>query len=53
MTDKVRKNDTRHFTGLEEILDKPLIHSFILSNDPETQYFSSKITAVHCALFLG
>ena len=53
MTDKVRKNDTRHFSGLEEILDKPLIHSFILSNDPETQYFSSKITAVHCALFLG
>lgn len=53
LTDKVRKNDARHFTGLEEILDKPLIHSFILSNDPETQYFSSKVTAVHCSLFLG
>ncbi|MCZ2417759.1 MAG: AAA family ATPase [Burkholderiales bacterium] len=53
MTDKVRKNDARHFAGLDEILDKPLIHCFILSNDLETQYFTSKVTAVHCALFLG
>lgn len=53
MTDKVTKKDARHFTGLEEILDKPLIHSFVLSNDLETKHVSPKVTAVHCALFLG
>ena len=40
-------------TGLNTILDKPLLHSFIISNDPETHHISDNITAVHAAMFLG
>jgi hypothetical protein len=38
---------------LQELLDKPLLHSFILSQDPETKQLASGITAVHGAYFLG
>jgi predicted AAA+ superfamily ATPase len=53
MTDKVSKSDARHFAGLEEILDKPLIHSFILSNDQTTTTFSDKVTVINITMFLG
>ncbi|MCK9305781.1 MAG: AAA family ATPase [Bacteroidales bacterium] len=53
ITDKVNKNDIRHFNNLEEILDKPLIHSLVLTNDPSTITFADKITAVNAAMFLG
>lgn len=53
MADRVTPIDARHLQNLESILDKPLIHAFVLSNDNETHYFSDKITALHAAMFLG
>ncbi len=52
-TDKVTKTDARHFNDLESILDKPLLHSFIISNDPMTSPFSENVTAINAACFLG
>ena len=45
--------DARHLRGLADFLDEPLLHSFILSNDPETKSISEDITALHAAYFLG
>lgn len=53
MADRVSPIDARHLSGLEEILDKPLLHGFVLSNDNDTHHFSDKVTALHAALFLG
>ncbi|MBO5346129.1 MAG: hypothetical protein J6A44_04395 [Paludibacteraceae bacterium] len=53
MADKVSQIDARHLINIETILDKPLIAGFILSNDPETHQFTSNITAVNVAMFLG
>ena len=52
-TERVSPVDARHLRGLGEILDKPLLHSFVLSNDPETKSLTPDITAVHAAYFLG
>jgi hypothetical protein len=38
---------------LGEFLDKPLLHSFVLSDDPETKSLAPDITAIHAAYFLG
>lgn len=51
MTSKVSKADSKNLTGLDTILDKPVKHSFILSNDPETKQFN--ITAASAPMFLG
>ena len=51
--ERVSSMDARHLRVLEGFLDKPLLHSFVLSNDPETKSFSPNITAVHAAYFLG
>jgi len=52
--DHVANTDARHLRELSEILnDKPLIHSFVLSNDVETKELGDNITAVHAAYFLG
>lgn len=52
--DHVANTDARHLRDLSEILnDKPLIHSFVLSNDVETKELGDNITAVHAAYFLG
>lgn len=53
MADRVTPIDARHLQNLETILDKTLLHAFVLSNDNETHYFSDKITALHAAMFLG
>lgn len=50
---KISHSDARHLLGLEMFLDKPLMHSFILSQDPETKTIAPGITAVHAAYFLG
>jgi len=52
-TNRVLASDGRHLRNLQELLDKPLLHSFILSQDPETKQLASGITAVHGAYFLG
>ncbi|MDR0893932.1 MAG: ATP-binding protein [Prevotellaceae bacterium] len=53
MTANVGRSDIRNLTGLQEILNKPLRHAFVLSNDPNVQHFGEGITAVHAAQFLG
>ena len=53
MTEHVSSIDARHLLNIEPILDKPLLHGFVLSNDKETHHFSDKVTAVHAAMFLG
>jgi predicted AAA+ superfamily ATPase len=53
MKDVADKQDARHLATLGEILDKPLIHSFLLTNDPETRQFGDEITALNVAYFLG
>ncbi len=53
MKDVADKQDARHLATLGEILDKQLIHSFLLTNDPETRQFGDGITALNVAYFLG
>lgn len=53
MKDVADKQDARHLATLGEILDKPLIHSFLLTNDPETRQFGDGITALNVTYFLG
>jgi predicted AAA+ superfamily ATPase len=53
MTEKAGKQDVKHLMALDSILDKPLLHGFLLSNDNETKHFGSNITALHAAYFLG
>ena len=52
-TERVTTSAAKNFRGLEEILDKPLKRSYILSNDRETKYFDEKTVAVNAAMFLG
>lgn len=52
-TDRVRPGDAKHLGNLSEILDKPLLGAFVLSNDPDTKTFPHGTQAMHVALFLG
>lgn len=52
-TEHVKKTDAKHLMNLSEILDKPLLHSFVLSNDNETKQFCDTVTAVNVAMFLA
>jgi predicted AAA+ superfamily ATPase len=52
-TENVNKTDVRNFSGLQEILNKPLKHCFLLSNDNQKKSFGENITALHAAAFLG
>ncbi len=53
MAKKAIHTDARHLRSLDEILDKPVKKSFILSNDPETRQLEENIWAVNAAMFLG
>lgn len=53
MTTHVSDVDARHLKGLGSILDKPLIQSFVLSNDPQVRIIGEKILAVPAAMFLS
>lgn len=53
MADRVSPIDARHLLSVEPILDKPMLHAFVLSNDKETYHFSEKVTALHAAMLLG
>ena len=52
LTNRVNQSDARHLTGLDEILDKPLLHSFILSNDQKIREIAPNVTAIPAAMFL-
>ncbi len=49
----VSRTDARHLFKLKDILDKPLIEAFVLSEDHVTQNFTDNIHSVNSALFLG
>lgn len=53
MAEHVAKTDARHLRDLETILDKPVLHAFVLSNDMEVKSFDRNITAVNVAAFLS
>jgi len=53
MTEHVSKTDARHLLDLNNLLDKPLIKGFVLSNDTTTQQLSDSVVAVNAAMFLG
>lgn len=53
MKDIIGKQDIRHLTNLGELLDKPLLKAFVLSNDPQTKYFDDNIVALNVVHFLG
>jgi predicted AAA+ superfamily ATPase len=52
MSEHINHTDIRHLRDLGSILDKPLRHSFVLSNDPVLHQFEGNITAIHAAAFL-
>ena len=52
-TENVGKSDAKNLFDLQKILNKPLKHSFILSNDNKTKNFGENITALHAAAFLS
>ncbi|MDR2585416.1 MAG: ATP-binding protein [Prevotellaceae bacterium] len=52
VTENTDKSDAKNLLDLQEILNKPLKHSFILSNDNKTKFFGENITAMHAAAFL-
>lgn len=49
----IKPSDARHLRTLGDILDKPLLHGFVLSNDPKTIQINENITAINVAWFLG
>lgn len=53
MSQKVSKNDARHLLTLSNMLDKPLIAGFVLSNDVQTQFFSDNVIGVNVNMFLS
>ena len=53
MTQHVQKSDARHLLMLGDMLDKPLLYGFVLSNDTTTHQFSDTIFAINAAMFLG
>jgi predicted AAA+ superfamily ATPase len=52
MTEHVNHTDARHLRDLQNILNKPIRQSFILSNDPQVYHLNDNITAMHAASFL-
>lgn len=53
LTEHVQGTDARHLRTLQPLLDKPLLHSFVLSNDVNVAELGENITAIHAAQFLG
>ena len=49
----VNATDARHLVDVGHILDKPVIHSFLLSNDSRIQSLGDGITAMPAAWFLS
>ncbi len=52
MTINAGNTDARHLKGLAELLDKPLLGSFLLSNDPKVKKLGENITAIPAVMFL-
>lgn len=52
MSQNVHKSDARHLAGLADILDKPLLQSFILSHDNSIKELCQGVIAIPAAMFL-
>lgn len=52
MANHVSNKDARHLFNLNNILNKPVLHSFILSNDPSVKRIGDNILALPAAMFL-
>jgi predicted AAA+ superfamily ATPase len=50
---KVRATDGRHLRKLEEILDKPILHKFLVSNDFDNKVFDDGVEAISALQFLS
>lgn len=53
LADRADPRDARCFKDLATLLDKPLLRSFVLSNDPSHRELVPGVTAAHAAQFLG
>jgi predicted AAA+ superfamily ATPase len=53
MTSHVIQTDTKHLRDLETILTKPIIKSFVISNDNSIKHFDHNILALPASLFLS
>lgn len=53
MSKKVFNSDAKHLRNLQDFLKKPLIKSFVFSNDPEVKVLEPNIIAVPAAWVLG
>lgn len=53
MTEHVSNTDARHLRNLDEILDKPILKAFVLSNDNETKDLGDNILAINATMFLS
>ena len=48
----VRNTDAKHLRDIESILDKPVLHKFILSNDYANKVLDGNVTAISAVQFL-
>ena len=53
LSENIGKKDARHLSGLQNILNKPLLQSFILSNDNGVKEIGENILALPAAMFLS
>ncbi|GBR76648.1 putative AAA family ATPase [Candidatus Termititenax persephonae] len=53
MAEKVNLADLKRLQKLNNLLDKPLLQAFVLSNDEQTYQIAPNLTAVSAAYFLG
>jgi len=51
-SETVRSVDAKHLKGLDDILDKPILHRFVISNDLSTKDFEDGILALSAVQFL-
>jgi predicted AAA+ superfamily ATPase len=53
MAEHVGKHDAKHLNKLEEFLDKPLLHAFVVSHDTNISEIGQRCLAIHAAYLLG
>jgi predicted AAA+ superfamily ATPase len=51
-TKAVRSVDARHFRNLDDILDKPVLHKFVISNDLNIKDLGNSVLAIPAVKFL-
>lgn len=51
-SETVRSVDAKHLKNLDEILDKPILHKFVISNDLNTRDLENGISAIPAVQFL-